>query len=231
MHSVQHVTINLVVLKLQSVEGLKLKLLHSKLKLTRANNIVSQLVHLLNHVSQDMDTIEHQLHSLVHPHSSIITDSSCLSHMSLSSSPVDPSVSSPAFPNIIPINNLGFLDEQQPWTHPRSDPASVAFQSLVEGKALPEKGKLVQSVMEAGPLLQNLLDAGPLPTWRHPPPSEPTNVVPPRGFADPNGVSVSCSDSAMNFVGNPSGSWSNTLRFTPNASVVKDRASKHQRIY
>ncbi|KAH7294238.1 hypothetical protein KP509_28G062200 [Ceratopteris richardii] len=36
--------------------------------------------------------------------------------------------------------------------------------------ALPEKGKLLQAVMQAGPLLQNLLIAGPLPQWRYPPP-------------------------------------------------------------
>ena len=34
---------------------------------------------------------------------------------------------------------------------------------------LPERGKLLQAVMQAGPLLQALLLAGPLPQWRHPP--------------------------------------------------------------
>lgn len=35
---------------------------------------------------------------------------------------------------------------------------------------LPEKGKLLEAVMNAGPLLQTLLLAGPLPQWKHPPP-------------------------------------------------------------
>ncbi|KAK4774652.1 hypothetical protein SAY86_009587 [Trapa natans] len=42
---------------------------------------------------------------------------------------------------------------------------------------LPEKGKLLQAVMDAGPLLQTLLLAGPLPKWRHPPPQlEPSEI-------------------------------------------------------
>ncbi|XP_024525439.1 uncharacterized protein LOC112344605 [Selaginella moellendorffii] len=35
---------------------------------------------------------------------------------------------------------------------------------------LPERGKLLQAVMNAGPLLHTLLLAGPLPQWHHPPP-------------------------------------------------------------
>ncbi|XP_057846410.2 uncharacterized protein LOC131056090 [Cryptomeria japonica] len=38
-------------------------------------------------------------------------------------------------------------------------------------KPLPERGKLVEAVLQAGPLLQTLLVSGPLPQWRHPPPS------------------------------------------------------------
>lgn len=60
--------------------------------------------------------------------------------------------------------------------------------NLGEGKPLPEKGKLLEAVMEAGPLLHNLLLAGPLPQWQHPPPplnsieipQVPSNVSPPK---------------------------------------------------
>jgi hypothetical protein len=45
-------------------------------------------------------------------------------------------------------------------------------------KTLPEKGKLLQAVMQAGPLLQTLLVAGPLPQWRHPPPALDTLDIP-----------------------------------------------------
>ncbi|XP_022953143.1 uncharacterized protein LOC111455642 [Cucurbita moschata] len=46
-------------------------------------------------------------------------------------------------------------------------------------KPLPQKGKLLQAVIEAGPLLQNLLLAGPLPHWQHPPPLVDTVDIPP----------------------------------------------------
>ncbi|KAH7289281.1 hypothetical protein KP509_31G067900 [Ceratopteris richardii] len=47
-----------------------------------------------------------------------------------------------------------------------SEPQITTF----EVDALPEKGKLLQAVMQAGPLLHNLLLAGPLPQWKYPPP-------------------------------------------------------------
>ncbi|GAV57875.1 DUF1635 domain-containing protein, partial [Cephalotus follicularis] len=50
------------------------------------------------------------------------------------------------------------------------DPATAVIDNLVEGKSLPQKGKLLQAVLDAGPLLQTLLVAGPLPQWRNPPP-------------------------------------------------------------
>ncbi|XP_031481989.1 uncharacterized protein LOC116252079 [Nymphaea colorata] len=47
------------------------------------------------------------------------------------------------------------------------------------GARLPEKGKLLQAVVDAGPLLQTLLLAGPLPQWRHPPPPLTSFQIPP----------------------------------------------------
>ncbi|KAL6563646.1 hypothetical protein OROGR_002605 [Orobanche gracilis] len=46
-------------------------------------------------------------------------------------------------------------------------------------RPLPEKGKLLETVMKAGPLLQTLLLSGPLPQWRHPPPPMDTYQIPP----------------------------------------------------
>jgi len=43
---------------------------------------------------------------------------------------------------------------------------------------LPERGKLLQAVVQAGPLLQTLLLAGPLPQWRYPPPTLDTAEIP-----------------------------------------------------
>lgn len=58
------------------------------------------------------------------------------------------------------------------------DQASVVIDNLVKGKELPQKGKLLQAVMEAGPLLQTLLVAGPLPQWRNPPTMQSFQIPP-----------------------------------------------------
>ncbi|KAE8732661.1 TOX high mobility group box family member 4-A [Hibiscus syriacus] len=51
------------------------------------------------------------------------------------------------------------------------DFSTAVIDNLAEGKSLPEKGKLLEAVMEASPpLLQTLLFTGPLPQWRNPPP-------------------------------------------------------------
>ncbi|XP_038690324.1 uncharacterized protein LOC119989090 [Tripterygium wilfordii] len=56
---------------------------------------------------------------------------------------------------------------------------------LLEGKSLPDKGKLLRAVMEAGPLLQTLLLAGPLPQWQHPPPPLNATEIPPVTISSP----------------------------------------------
>ncbi|KAI4382691.1 hypothetical protein MLD38_008625 [Melastoma candidum] len=45
----------------------------------------------------------------------------------------------------------------------------VDFEGLAAEMPLPEKGKLLQAVVDAGPILQTLMLAGPLPQWQHPP--------------------------------------------------------------
>ncbi|KAL9243941.1 hypothetical protein vseg_017772 [Gypsophila vaccaria] len=61
---------------------------------------------------------------------------------------------------------------------PPPQPSSL-LPDIKPEKPLPEKGKLLQAVMNAGPLLQTLLLAGPLPQWRHPPPPLETFEIPP----------------------------------------------------
>lgn len=76
-----------------------------------------------------------------------------------------------------------------------SSPTSVVMDRLVsEGKALPEKGRLLQAVVEAGPLLHTLLLA-PIPQWKNPPP--PLPLPPPL----PNSCSLQISHS--NFLNSP----------------------------
>ncbi|PKI39406.1 formin-F-like [Punica granatum] len=56
---------------------------------------------------------------------------------------------------------------------------------LLPERPLPEKGKLLQTVMKAGPLLKTLLLAGPLPQWRHPPPPLESSEIPPVKIPSP----------------------------------------------
>lgn len=73
-------------------------------------------------------------------------------------------------------------------------------------KPLPEKGKLLQAVMEAGPLLQTLLVAGPLPQWQHPPPRmDSTDIpIPPLDFDHSGSKRVSDFDHCQGLENSPS---------------------------
>ncbi|KAK4785820.1 hypothetical protein SAY86_002509 [Trapa natans] len=67
---------------------------------------------------------------------------------------------------------LGSLVDQ------KFDPRMTMIDELAKGKALPQKGKLLEAIMEAGPLLHTLLMAGRLPQWRDPPPLQPISIPP-----------------------------------------------------
>ncbi|KAL0002732.1 hypothetical protein SO802_016513 [Lithocarpus litseifolius] len=71
---------------------------------------------------------------------------------------------------------------------------------LVPKRPLPEKGKLLQAVIEAGPLLKNLLLAGPLPQWQHPPPQLNSIEIPPVAISSPTPPLLQ-QDSCINFNG------------------------------
>ncbi|KAD3337268.1 hypothetical protein E3N88_32788 [Mikania micrantha] len=78
-------------------------------------------------------------------------------------------------------------------------------------KALPERGKLLEAVINAGPLLQNLLLAGPLPDWRYPPPPVDTYRIPPSPVVLPTPAPVHQLLWKFNKKrGNPEGSDSST---------------------
>lgn len=191
-----------------------------------------------------------------------ITESNSLSetcnYHSHGSSPADSffgdAVSSPDFSNINVVDS-GFVN--RPLVHKyngssgkaKIDPASEVIDDLVKGKTLPQKGKLLQAVMEAGPLLQTLIVAGPLPRWRNPPPLQPFKIPPVsiEGCQNSNvnfksaatatlmafkplnsssypvmsrGTSQTCSASMLNFASGPSASCLNNSRLlTPSASI------------
>ncbi|XP_065634302.1 uncharacterized protein LOC111992126 isoform X2 [Quercus suber] len=77
---------------------------------------------------------------------------------------------------------------------------SQANLKLVPKRPLPEKGKLLQAVIEAGPLLKNLLLAGPLPQWQHPPPQLNSIEIPPVAISSPTPRLLQ-QDSCINFNG------------------------------
>ncbi|KAF5467028.1 hypothetical protein F2P56_016898 [Juglans regia] len=87
---------------------------------------------------------------------------------------------------------------------PDSDPSLQALpeaaMQLIAEKPLPEKGKLLQAVMEAGPLLHTLLLAGPLPRWQHPPPQINSIEIPPVAISSPSQRLVH-QDSGISFNG------------------------------
>ncbi|KAI7739480.1 hypothetical protein M8C21_001022 [Ambrosia artemisiifolia] len=113
---------------------------------------------------------------------SSISESNSVNH---SSSPVDslfdPIVSPPEFSNInvdTPFvqdydqnggfcsNSLNGLVNQNVQ---KVDQATLVMEGMIKGKTLPQKGNLLEAVVEAGPLLETLLLAGPLPKWQNPP--------------------------------------------------------------
>ncbi|RRT36545.1 hypothetical protein B296_00034073 [Ensete ventricosum] len=185
------------------MEDLKHKLLLATLELEtlRANakeekrkreEDISHLIHLLQVITRERDAARNQLQLLVdsitRPHTGELspmlsgnlqeaaTASDSLSgtptHRSYGASPVaSPELSSMkmADPCNLPKNNGAAL---------RAKEASAVLDGLVIKKPLPEKGKLLQAVLEAGPTLQTLLLAGPLPRWRNPPPPQPFQVPP-----------------------------------------------------
>ncbi|RVW97649.1 hypothetical protein VitviT2T_019490 [Vitis vinifera] len=83
---------------------------------------------------------------------------------------------------------------------PRKEPISQpqANLKLLAEKPLPEKGKLLQAVLEAGPLLQTLLLAGPLPQWQHPPPQLDSIEIPPVAIPSPPTPPLLHPDSCVN---------------------------------
>lgn len=153
----------------------------------------SQLFHVLPNVQSEVPTV------LPTKQNSNISESDSLSetynlHSRISSSVESyfDAVSSPEISNINMADSSNMEVLQQPFLQeynshssvgPSSvmgqiDPASALIERLVKRKTLPEKGRLLQAVVDAGPLLQTLLLAGPLPQWHNPPPLQPLQIPP-----------------------------------------------------
>ncbi|XP_062000049.1 uncharacterized protein LOC133717361 [Rosa rugosa] len=94
----------------------------------------------------------------------------------------------------------------------------VLTKLLGDQKPLPEKGKLLQAVIDAGPLLQNLLLAGPLPQWQHPPPQLKSIEIPPVAISPPTPHLLQPQDSCIS-------TSSNTTCFGNKRSLVHSDGS------
>ncbi|KAG7947343.1 hypothetical protein I3843_14G089600 [Carya illinoinensis] len=139
------------------------------------------------------------------------------SNNGLSSSDCEESIVSPS-PVVDPI--------------PQSLPQATVEQ-LVSGKPLPEKGKLLQAVMNAGPLLQTLLLAGPLPQWRHPPPPLESFQIPPVTISSPPQPALLPQDSITNILrcnSTPTSCGINRKRVLCEASDSPIDQTKYQRL-
>ncbi|KAE8670468.1 TOX high mobility group box family member 4-A [Hibiscus syriacus] len=163
---------------------------------------LKRMLNLLNLAYQERDEARDQLQKLLNKlmpcetpfmiaakTNSSITESNSLSDAyNNHSSPVDSlfdAVNSPDFPAVKMNDPSGMGLLNQPFGLVPSMVMTTKFNgetavinNLAKGKTLPEKGKLLQAVMEAGPLLSTLLVAGPLPQWRNPPPSETFKIPP-----------------------------------------------------
>ncbi|XXG54831.1 hypothetical protein AAC387_Pa03g2614 [Persea americana] len=160
-------------------------------KLTQSGS--SQLFHVLPNVQSEVPTV------LPTKHNSNIVESDSLSetynlhsHISSSVESYFDAVSSPELSNINMADSSNMEVLQQPFLQEYNshssvgtssvmgqiDPASALIERLVKGKTRPEKGRLLQAVVDAGPLLQTLLLAGPLPQWHNPPPLQALQIPP-----------------------------------------------------
>ncbi|KAK1428755.1 hypothetical protein QVD17_17595 [Tagetes erecta] len=90
-----------------------------------------------------------------------------------SASPVDSlfdPISSPEFSNVnVEAPFVQDYDQNGLVNVQKVDQATLVMEGMIKGKPLPQKGSLLEAVVEAGPLLQTLMLAGPLPRWRNPP--------------------------------------------------------------
>lgn len=210
---------------------------------------------------------------------SSITESNSLSetynHQSNGSSPVGSFLDADSSPelsniNVVDSTNICFAKQQSfmhkdysgsvPTTVTKTDHASAVIETIAKSKVLPQKGKLLQTVMDAGPLLQTLLVAGPLPRWRNPPPMQAFQIPPcfVKGYESSTnnkqeanncymsakslnslvcpemsrGFPQTCSSSLLSFAGNPSNSSLNTTSLLASTSSLNSQipVAKRQRL-
>ncbi|KAE9620510.1 hypothetical protein Lal_00018971 [Lupinus albus] len=206
---------------------------------------------ITNYLQNIFGAVQHENHAmfLVAKANSSITESNTLSHGSPTVDSFFDTVSSPEFSNI--NNNLSYsylsqnLVEDFNNSSVSHDAANAIIDSLSKVRSLPQKGKLVQAVIDAGPLLQNVLLAGPIPTWTNPPPLQHIKVPPltikeydissitptylkPKLPSNATLSTTSCSSSMLNFAGHHSSSFNNEWNLTSSSCVQLRKRQRHQ---
>ncbi|XP_042429362.1 uncharacterized protein LOC122016196 [Zingiber officinale] len=182
----------------ESVEELKHKLLcatleleslrtNAKEEMKKNEESINQLLQLLQVITHERDEAREQLQLLITkitqpespPMRQTRASSSITESDSLSGTPKkDPSYGGSPRHSLFNVAASPELPSMKLQCQEREqDMASAVINGLVT-KPLPQKGNLLQAVLEAGPLLQTLLLAGPLPQWRNPPPLHQFQVPP-----------------------------------------------------
>ncbi|KAK7404612.1 hypothetical protein VNO78_05567 [Psophocarpus tetragonolobus] len=263
-------------LELETMKNVRAELFNLlKMAYQERDEARSQLQRLMNgftHSSQTnlqhvFDTQSHLMFPSAKASSSITESDNSLSHGSPQVDSFFDTVSSNA---VDPINKLSYLNQHLiqgvnfsapraslmvPSEKPMSDPATAVIDCIANKRDLPQKGELLQAVINAGPLLKTLLLAGPLPTWRNPPPQNITvpllaiktrdaTSIEPNTFGEIGNSLLkqklpllhslnapsTCSASMLNFAGQTTGSWNNTWQFNSTSAVgIQVPSSKRQR--
>ncbi|KAG8084562.1 hypothetical protein GUJ93_ZPchr0010g9296 [Zizania palustris] len=161
----------------QSLMATTLELEAAKEELRRKEQSIAKLADLVRQVAKERDDARDQLQQLLAaaaakpPAPALVTSSVTDSDCSLVSSPVDPFFDPvTSSDKRCKISSPPPAARQQCHAAGAGAGADAVLDMLAMKKPLPQRGRLLQSVMEAGPLLQNLLVAGLLPRWRNPPP-------------------------------------------------------------
>ncbi|KAF8666850.1 hypothetical protein HU200_053369 [Digitaria exilis] len=179
----------------QNLVATTLELEAAKDELKKKEQSIAKLADLVRQVAKERDDARDQLQQLrllaaAAPPQALVTSSVTDSDCSLVSSPVDPFFDpvtsadrrcklSPATPPPPPATK----HQCQPGASVVGSAADAVLDMLASKRPLPQKGRLLASVMEAGPLLQSLLVAGQLPRWRNPPTVQAPDTLPLGGRA------------------------------------------------
>ncbi|CAL0329124.1 unnamed protein product [Lupinus luteus] len=208
---------------------------------------------ITNHLQNIFGGVQHENHAMfpIAKANSSITESNTLSHGSPTVDSFFETVSSPEFSNIT-NNNLSYSYLSQNLVQGFNnssachDAENAIIDSISKVRPLPQKGKLVQAVIDAGPLLQNVLLAGPIPTWTNPPPLQHIKIPPltikeyaicsnniptylkPKLPSNATFSTTSCSSSMLNFAGHHSSSFNNEWNLTSSSCVQLRKRQRHQ---